>query len=582
MFLLVPTVLVSFGVGVASSVAETAPPADSPTATTEDSTDPIQVPDDALAIVNGEAIHAEDVERLLGRIHQSAADAQRSDFDLERAMFRLVNDALIAQEARAMGMADDPQIAEKLERYRNELALRYFEREAFGERAEATEEEITALFAEQYRIVQLRVVSSYDEPGAKAMLAELHGGADMETMARERSVDPIAIRGGLMKPAPRIDLQREVAETAFSMQVGELGGPIRTPLGWVVFRVEAFEGADPARLEELRPTLNALIRQTKTKALRAELVANAREHHPVRVNQDAVAAITPKRLPDARLIPEVPDPDAVVVAVGGHSVLASDYGAALIGRWKGVRNEEAAVVAAPIVLNGLIQQKLLLAEALRREFDQRQTVQRRIHAHETRLLVARYLEEVVAASVEVKHEELRAYYEAQKNDFLRPPRLRLGQITVEQLEQAERIRDLLRDGADLGWLAEQHSIDGFEAKGGDRGWFEPTPGLDSFNDRLLESEVGDVLEPFGLEGHFAVIKVLAREEQGPYPYEQISGNIRQAALEQKTLAEIDRYIDVLRDRSEIEVFEDRLNDLQIAGTMDHESDEGGTASGHGH
>jgi len=575
-------VLVSLGVSVSSSTTESSATETHGAGAAGISTNKSQVPDDALAIVNGETIHSEDVERLLGRIHESAATEQRSDFDLERVMFRLVNDTLISQEARAMGMAEEPEIVEKLDRYRDELALRIFEREALGDRAEPTEEEIAALFAEQYRVVQLRVVSSYDEPGAEAMLAELRDGADMENMARERSVDPIAMRGGLMKPAPRIDLQREVAEIAFSMQVGELGGPIRTPLGWVVIRVEAFEDPDPSRLDELGPTLTALVRQKKAKALRAELVAKAREHHPVQLNQEVVAAITPKRLPDARLIPEIADPDAVVATVGGNAILASDYGAALIGRWKGVRNKEAAVAAAPIILKGLIQQRTLLAEAQRTEFDKLPAVQRRIHARETRLLVAKYLEEVVAVNIEVDQDEMRAYYEAHKNEFLRPPRVRVGQITVEQLEQAERIRDLLRDGADLGWLAEQHSIDGFKEKGGDRGWYEPTPGMDPFNDRLLEAEVGDVLEPFGTEGYFAVVKVLARKEQGPFSYEQISGNIRQAVLEEKMLAKIDRYINVLRDRSEIEIFEDRLRDLQVAGSMERDSDEGGTASGHGH
>ena len=293
-------------------------------------------------------------------------------------------------------------------------------------------------------------------------------------------------------------------------------------------------------------------------------------------------AIKPKRMPDARLIPDVPEPDAVALTVGDKAVTARDYGRALIARWKGVRNEEAAVASAPIILQSIIQRELLLAEALRKKTDELPAVQHRLHARETQLLVERYLEEVLSPRVEVDAKEMQSYYDEHKSQFLRPPRVRLGQITVETLEEARRIAGLLSEGADLRWLAERHSIDGFKAKGGDRGWYEPRPGVDPFNDNLLAAEVGAVLDPFGEPGSFLVVKVLAREEQGPYPYDEVSGNVRNAVYQKKLLEEIDRYITVLRSRSEIEIYEDRLTRLQIVGSVEEEHGAGGTAGGHGH
>ena len=60
---------------------------------------------EALALVNDEAILVNDVERRLMLMHQSASDASRVGFDLDRLMFRMVNDVLIGQEARALGLA---------------------------------------------------------------------------------------------------------------------------------------------------------------------------------------------------------------------------------------------------------------------------------------------------------------------------------------------------------------------------------------------------------------------------------------------------------------------------------------------
>ena len=203
-----------------------------------------------------------------------------------------------------------------------------------------------------------------------------------------------------------------------------------------------------------------------------------------------------------------------------------------------------------------------------------------MHAHETQLLVPYYLREVVAAQVELTDEEKLAFYEKNKQTFLRPPRVRLAQITVPTLEQAEQIHKQLVDGADLTWLARQHSIDRLKETGGDRGWLEPSPGVDPFHDWVLHAQPGDVREPFGAEGNFIVVKAVAREEQGPYPYEQISGNVREALFNEKFRAQLDLFISTLRSRAEIEVYQDRLEQLAIRGTVDESGEAGGHAHAH--
>ena len=57
--------------------------------------------EDILAQVNGENVTSEDLELVLAEMHSGMQDTQRSAFDLDRLLFRLVNDALLAQEARA-------------------------------------------------------------------------------------------------------------------------------------------------------------------------------------------------------------------------------------------------------------------------------------------------------------------------------------------------------------------------------------------------------------------------------------------------------------------------------------------------
>ena len=68
-------------------------------------------------------------------------------------------------------------------------------------------------------------------------------------------------------------------------------------------------------------------------------------------------------------------------------------------------------------------------------------------SYETQLLVPRFLEEVVAADIEVSQEEMEGWYEEHKEGYHRLPRVRLGQITVAERADADRIAEQLRGKA---------------------------------------------------------------------------------------------------------------------------------------
>ncbi len=242
-----------------------------------------------------------------------------------------------------------------------------------------------------------------------------------------------------------------------------------------------------------------------------------------------------------------------------------------------MRNEEAALAAAPIILDKMIEQRLLLAEALARGHGERPEIRTAVKAFETSLLVPRYLEQVVAPGIEVSREEMEAYYQAHRGEMRRPPRVRVGQITVATEEEAQRIAGLLRAGTDLAWLARRDSIDRFQEQGGDRGWVEP--GSSGFDDRLWQAAAGDVLDPVGVRGNFVVLKVTARQEQGIYDFDEVSGNVRSAVASIEMRAAIERLMDTLRSRSEIEIDREVLASLRLSGERT-ETEE--PADGHGH
>ena len=544
---------------------------------------PEAAPATVVATVNGQPIYLEDLEGRLGEMHGEVQETNRSGFDLDQLMFRLVNDALLGQEARALEMDREPPIPERVEARRREIAVRRLEAEEIWAKAEVSDEEVRATFEDLYRRVTLQVITTYEQEEAEAVMAELAEGADFEVLAKERSKDPYGPRGGRVESLPRADLQRAIAEVAFGLEPGKVFGPVSTDIGWAVLSVVSFEPPDEERFEAVRREIADTVRFRKAEAAREALGLLLRDRHPVTVDPEVLAGIGRERLPDARLMARPADPAAIVARVGERTITADAYAKALTLRWAGVRNEDAAEAAAPIVLDRLVSDELMAAEALARGYGGTPEVERQLRAYETRIVVPRYLNEVVAPKVEVSREEMEAYFAEHRDGFRKPPRVHLSQITVASAEEAERVAGLARGGADFAWLARQHSTDNFRQAGGDKGWVEPRPGIDTLNEALLGARVGDVLDPVPSGEQHVIYKVTGLEAQGSYTFQEVSGNVRQALFSRKATAAIDELVTTLRERSKIVIHQEVLDRLALTGTVDEtEKAPTGMAGAHGH
>ena len=67
-----------------------------------------------VAVVNGETITLRDLEKRLEELHGETGPVQRSSANLRRLLDRIINDVLIGQEARSLGLDEEPPIPESI------------------------------------------------------------------------------------------------------------------------------------------------------------------------------------------------------------------------------------------------------------------------------------------------------------------------------------------------------------------------------------------------------------------------------------------------------------------------------------
>ena len=190
----------------------------------------------------------------------------------------------------------------------------------------------------------------------------------------------------------------------------------------------------------------------------------------------------------------------------------------------------------PVVLNRIIDARLLLAEALRRRLDEDPRVRRRIARMRDRLIQEELLDRHVRAAV--TEAAVGARYEDYLKENPATRRVSARHILLETEAQAREVIALLEDGADFAELAKTRSIGPSAPRGGDLGSFGADDMLREITDAAFAIRPGTfgdtpVESPFG----WHVIKVEDANISAPLAFEDAREELTKA-LSQRVIAEL--------------------------------------------
>ena len=183
----------------------------------------------------------------------------------------LIDMKVMSRAARDAGM-DQTEIFAQRKEYLEERALRraYFA-EAIA--ASITEEAVRAEYdayagqfqpADEVRASHILVET---EEEANSIKAELDGGADFATLAREHSIDPGAANGGDLGFFGKGMMVQPFEEAAFALaEAGDISVPVQSQFGWHIIKLEEKRKSQPPTFEQVAPQIqNQLLMKTFTK-----------------------------------------------------------------------------------------------------------------------------------------------------------------------------------------------------------------------------------------------------------------------------------------------------------------------------
>jgi peptidyl-prolyl cis-trans isomerase C len=250
-----------------------------------------------VARVNGVDIHASDIafaEEEIGSNMPTIPPEQKRDYLINY----LVDVIVLSQAAQKQKLDERPEVKHRLAFDQNRLLMEALLQDAgkasLSDEAEhkVYDEAVKAVKNEEEVHARHILVTTEDE--AKAILAQLKGGADFATLAKEKSKDPGAAEGGDLGYFTKEQMVPEFAEVAFKLGKGQLSDPVKTQFGWHIIKVEDRRIKPTPTFEQVKPQIENYIAHRA----QAELVENLRKSATVE-RLDKPAAADPSLNPAA-------------------------------------------------------------------------------------------------------------------------------------------------------------------------------------------------------------------------------------------------------------------------------------------
>jgi len=237
-----------------------------------------------IAMVNGKAVPKARVDAFIKQIQaQAAAQNQQLPPDVEqRVRDKIVMDEIFSQEAEKRGLAGTPEYKQQMEQARQAVLLQALLTE-YGKKNAVTDADIQAEYDKfkaqssgtEYRARHI-LVEKEDE--AKALIAQIKGGANFEELAKKNSKDPgSGANGGDLDFAAAGSYVPEFSQAMVALKKGEMTQePVKSQFGYHIIRLDDTRQAQLPPLEEVKAQIKQRLEQQKLAAFRDEVRAKAK------------------------------------------------------------------------------------------------------------------------------------------------------------------------------------------------------------------------------------------------------------------------------------------------------------------
>ncbi|MDD4879620.1 MAG: peptidylprolyl isomerase [Candidatus Omnitrophica bacterium] len=246
----------------------------------------------------------------------------------------------------------------------------------------------------------------------------------------------------------------------------------------------------------------------------------------------------------------------VVAEIGNEKITLDDVNDMM----KAVPEQYQAVAQThkDMLLDSMINQKLLYAEASKLNFDRDPGVQKQLDDIKKEIIIKAYLKKEIEEKVKVTDEDAKKYYDANKDKFKEPEKIKVSHILVDSEAEAKDILAKLKGGADFAALAKEKSKDPSKDKGGEVGLLSKGQTVPEFEQAAFALQPGQLSGVVKTQFGYHIIKVDEKQPEKTMAYNDIKDQLKQMLLSDKQRESFEALLKDLRDKNKVTVYKDVL------------------------
>ncbi|MFC1526339.1 peptidyl-prolyl cis-trans isomerase [Candidatus Latescibacterota bacterium] len=465
----------------------------------------------------------------------------------------LVDKELLVMAAHDLGLPDDPEFRRMLNSEIDRRVLKQYYETEVRLKIQVSDEEIGRAFRESGRDRALRF-ALWGYPTEE----EARAGRERLRRSSESSGQDSLY---LMAPGERY-LARDSVQPSlgwiYRLGLGELSEPTAHKGGYLIARVL---DELPLELERYRTVVRNLVANEKYGIARKERVEDLRRRYSPQLDAEGFT----------HFLVEAADAPTARTIEAGTPLCRYQGGVLTSGRLieqvmnhgrLGLELSDSAAVAA-FAHDVAIPEELALKDA--RQLGIEGPIRDGAMEQYERRLVDELLRRTVKTGITVTYEEAESYYLDHPELFTANQYVHLREILVGTRDEAEALRQLIEQGADMAEQARRHTLRS-EAKE-DSGRFHlhsrQAPLYGGLAEAAKSAKVGELTGPVEVEGGFSIFQVLdSFGEPASFADRRVQFAARNIVQRSKEIASFERYTEDLRRRYEarVKVYPQRLRE----------------------
>lgn len=481
----------------------------------------------------------------------------------QRYLDRLVQDKLLIIGGYARTLDADISILEAVDAEKEKFLLDELYRAEVIDKVIVDEAEIRDIFDHWFDRVYFRHIVVKDKERADSLLGALNAGADFSDLAERFSIDQATrFRGG--DPGREFsynELPVDLAKLAFTLQKDQLGGPVKTDMGWHILKVQETRKLESRDFESVRPSIEANLRRRKQQERRTAHLEQIEENSKITFDQQTLTFWREKfkQITDTSSMPKdrlpavpvaslsQPEQDRVIYTFGSdYSVGLGEFCAALEARSPFERpdpNDESQLRRFAFQLSLF---DILHEESLRQRLDESPVYKERVQSFLESMIADRMRNSVLVRGIAVTEAEVRAFYDANPDSFVESAGFHCREILVFRQEEADRLVGQLRAGANFEELARLHTQrSGMKSTGGDIGWVTPKA-WPTFFEPVSRLKPGEWTGPVVGVDQYSLLQLIETRAASPRAYEDVASEIFDSIQRRRRDSILTTYVDSMR------------------------------------